>query len=122
MRLIIWRMWSGFLAANRDVDFVITAHRCFGEVDQVVQYAPEDLNLGFSVIATLKSRVYLRSITSALAIRRNLSLTLLPVLRHITPRWRMRADDCIVYGASLAGSQKILPRCSHGTPPVPRKE
>ena len=85
-------------AANRDVDFVFTAHRRFGDADDVVQYASKDLNLGFSVIATLKSRVYLGSITSALAIRRNLSLTLLPVLRHITPRWRMHADDCIVYG------------------------
>ena len=93
-------------AENKGVDFVYTAHRRFGDSDQVVQHAPEDLDLGFSLIATLKERVYIGSITSVLAIRRNLSLTLLPVLRHIVPRWRMRADDCIVFGASLAGTRK----------------
>jgi glycosyltransferase involved in cell wall biosynthesis len=94
------------LAEQRDVDFVFTAHRKFGDADDVVQYAPEDLNLGFSAIATLKSRVFIGSITSTLAIRRKLSLTLLPVLRQIAPRWRMRAEDCIVFGASLAGARK----------------
>jgi glycosyltransferase involved in cell wall biosynthesis len=93
-------------AENDDVDFVFTAHRRFGDEERVVQRAPEDLDLGFSVIATLKSRIYLGSITSTLAIRRSLSLTLLPVLRHVAPRWRFRADDSIVYGASLAGAKK----------------
>jgi glycosyltransferase involved in cell wall biosynthesis len=91
---------------HKDVDFVFTAHRRFGDADDVVQFAPEDLDLGYSLIATLKSRIYIGSITSTLAIRRSLSLTLLPVLRHIAPRWRMRADDCVVYGASLSGVKK----------------
>ena len=93
-------------AENRGVDFVFTAHRLFGAAEDVVQYAPEDLDLGYSVIATLKSRIYIGSITSTLAIRRSLSLTLLPVLRQVAPRWCIRADDTIVYGASLAGARK----------------
>lgn len=93
-------------ADNKDVDFVFTAHRRFGEADGVEQYAPEDLNLGFSLIAVLKERIFLGSITSTLAIRRNISLTLLPVLRQVAPRWRVRADDTIIYGASLAGARK----------------
>jgi len=84
-------------AENEDVDFVFTAHHRFGEDDRVVQHAPEDLDLGFSVIATLKSRIYIGTITSALAIRRSLSLTLLPALRQAAPRWRNRADDCKKY-------------------------
>jgi glycosyltransferase involved in cell wall biosynthesis len=98
-------------ADQKDVDFVFAAHRRFGDADDVVQYAPEDLNLGFSVIATLKSRVFIGSITSSLAIRRKVSLILLPVLRQIAPRWRMRAEDCIVYGASLAGAKKYYVAC-----------
>lgn len=97
---------TGAFAENKDVDFVFTAHRRFGADDRVVQYAPEDLNLGFSLIAVLKERIFLGSITSTLAIRRSLSLTLLPVLRQVAPRWRIRADDTIVYGASLAGARK----------------
>jgi glycosyltransferase involved in cell wall biosynthesis len=97
---------GGAFATNKDVDFVFTAHRHFGADVSVVQYAPEDLNLGFSTIAVLKERIFLGSITSTLAIRRSLSLTLLPVLRQVAPRWRIRADDTIVYGASLAGASK----------------
>ncbi len=38
--------------------------------------------------------------------RRCLALLLLPVLRQVAPRWVVRADDCLVYGASLAGCKK----------------
>src|SRR5271168_4167679 len=37
-------------AAHRDVDFVFTAHRKFGGADDVVQHAPQDLNIGYSLI------------------------------------------------------------------------
>ncbi len=93
-------------AEKRDVDFVFTAHRMFGDADEVVQYAPQDVNLGYSLVATLKSRVFLGSVTSSLALRRNLGLTLLPVMRQAAPRWPIRADDTLVYGASLAGARK----------------
>lgn len=93
-------------AKNKDIDFIFTAHRLFGDSDQVVQYAPQDLMLGFSLIVTLKCQLYIGSVTSTVALRRDLVLTLLPVLRHATPRWRIRADDCLVYGASLAGCKK----------------
>ena len=95
-------------AEHRGVGFVFTAHRKFGAVDEVVQYAPADLDLGFCVIATLKNRVFMGSIMSSTAIRREISLTLLPVLRQVAPRWRLRAEDCIVYGASLAGAKKYF--------------
>ena len=93
-------------AEHEDIDFVFTAHRKFGDADEVIQYAPEDLDLGFCVIATLKNRVFMGSITSTMAITRQMSQTLLPVLRQVAPRWRLRAEDCIIYGASLAGGKK----------------
>ncbi len=34
---------------HKDVDFLYTAHRLFGEADEVVQYAPQDLSLGYSL-------------------------------------------------------------------------
>jgi glycosyltransferase involved in cell wall biosynthesis len=93
-------------AEHNDIDFVFTAHRKFGDADEVIQYAPEDLDLGFCLIATLKNRVFMGSITSTMAITRHMSLTLLPVLRQVAPRWRMRAEDCVIYGVSLAGGKK----------------
>jgi glycosyltransferase involved in cell wall biosynthesis len=93
-------------AEHEGVGYVFTAHRKFGAADEVVQYAPADLDLGFCVVATLKNRVFMGSIMSATAISRQVSQTLLPVLRQVAPRWRLRAEDCIVYGASLAGAKK----------------
>ena len=92
--------------ANREVDFVFSAHRQFGDTNAVVQLAPQNRHLGFSVIATFARTFWVGSVTSTLALRRSLMLTLLPVLRPLAPRWRIRADDCLVLGSSLAGSQK----------------
>jgi glycosyltransferase involved in cell wall biosynthesis len=94
--------------AHPDVDFIFTGHRLFGESEGLVQYAPKDLNLGFSLITTLLNLTYVGSVTSTIAIRRNVILLLLPTMRQVAPRWRIRADDCLVYGASLACSKKYF--------------
>jgi glycosyltransferase involved in cell wall biosynthesis len=94
--------------AHPDVDFIFTAHRLFGESEGVVQYAPEDVNLGFSLITTLLNLTYVGNVTSTIAIRRNVILLLLPTMRQVAPHWRIRADDCLVYGASLVCSKKYF--------------
>ena len=94
--------------AHPDVDFIFTGHRLFGESEGVVQYAPEDVNLGFSLISTLLNFTYVGNVTSTIAIRRNVILLLLPTMRQVAPRWRIRADDCLVYGASLVCSKKYF--------------
>jgi glycosyltransferase involved in cell wall biosynthesis len=94
--------------AHPDVDFIFTGHRLFGESEGVVQYAPEDVNLGFSLITTLLNLTYVGSVTSTIAIRRNVILLLLPTMGQVAPRWRIRADDCLVYGASLVCSKKYF--------------
>jgi glycosyltransferase involved in cell wall biosynthesis len=92
--------------AHPDVDFIFTGHRLFGESEGVVQAAPEDVKLGFSLITTLLNRTYMGSVTSTIAMRRNVILLLLPTMRQVAPRWRIRADDCLVYGSSLVCSKK----------------
>jgi glycosyltransferase involved in cell wall biosynthesis len=94
--------------AHPDVDFIFTGYRLFGESEGVVQYAPEDVNLGFSLITTLLTFTYVGSVTSTIAIRRNVILLLLPTMRQVAPHWRLRADDCLVYGASLVCSKKYF--------------
>jgi hypothetical protein len=94
--------------AHPDVDFIFTGHRLFGESEGVIQYAPEDVSLGFSLITTLLNLTYVGSVTSTIAIRRNVILLLLPTMRQVAPRWRIRADDCLVYGASLVCSKKYF--------------
>jgi hypothetical protein len=94
--------------AQRDVDFIFTAHRQFGDADAVFQRSARDERLGCSLIGTLERTLWIGSVTSTLALRRGLVLTLLPALRPLIPRWRIRADDCLVMGASLAGAQKFF--------------
>jgi glycosyltransferase involved in cell wall biosynthesis len=94
-------------ARNKDTDFLFTAHRMFGDRDEVVQQAPEDQQLGYSLISAMLERFWVGSISSTLALRRSLMLTILPAMRQAAPRWRVRADDCLVYGASLALSKKF---------------
>jgi len=94
--------------AHPDIDFVFTGHRLFGESEGIVQHAPQDLNLGFSLITTLLNMTYVGSVTSTIAMRRNVILLLLPTMRQVAPRWRIRADDCLVYGASLVCSKKYF--------------
>src|ERR1700730_9797096 len=94
--------------AHPDVDFIFTGHRLFGDSEGLVQYAPEDVNLGFSLITTLLHLTYVGSVTSTIAIRRNVILLLLPTMRQVAPHWRIRADDCLVYGASLVCSKKYF--------------
>lgn len=96
------------LAQHPEVDFVFTGHRQFGHSTQVCQLAPHDRHLGVSAIRTLFRGAWIGSVTSTLALRRPLVHTLLPVLRPLVPRWRIRADDCLVVGASLAGAQKYF--------------
>ena len=54
--------------AHPDVDFIFTGHGLFGEFEGVVQHAPEDVNLGFSLITTLLNLTYVGSVTSTIAI------------------------------------------------------
>jgi glycosyltransferase involved in cell wall biosynthesis len=94
--------------AHPDVDFIFTGYQRFGDSEGVVQYAPEDVSLGFSVITTMLNFTYVGSVTSTIAIRRNIMLLLLPTLRQVAPHWRIRADDCLVYGGSLVCSKKYF--------------
>jgi len=94
--------------SNPEVNFVFTAHRQFGESHALVQRSPDDESLGFSLVGAFVRTLWVGSVTSTLAMRRPLVLTLLPALRQVAPQWSIRADDCLVLGASLAGSQKYF--------------
>jgi glycosyltransferase involved in cell wall biosynthesis len=91
---------------RRDVGMVFTAHQLFGNDDKIIQLAPIDLDLGYSVIAALKARIYVGSSTSNLAFRREIIDIILPAIRPLIPLWRMSAEDCFIYGSSLAIARK----------------
>jgi glycosyltransferase involved in cell wall biosynthesis len=86
------------------IDFVFCGTRQFGKRDKVRLLCDEDRDLGYSVILTALLHEWIGGPTSSLSMRRQILEKLLPL--PFIDRWRTRADDCLVFGASLAGARK----------------
>jgi hypothetical protein len=100
---------------NKDCEFL------FCRKIDVGRYLPPDLfeikqpaetkvaitDLGFSLVRTLEEKVWIGAPTSCLSIHRRLAKRLFPFPLPVHEDWRIRADDCIVFGASLAGCRKF---------------
>jgi glycosyltransferase involved in cell wall biosynthesis len=86
------------------IDFVSCGHRQFGRRDGLQLEFSEDRDLGYSVILTSCLREWIGAPTSCLSMRRNVLEQVLPL--PFLEAWRTRADDCLVFGASLAGARK----------------
>ncbi len=68
----------------------------------VLQYVR---NRGCSAVFTLHTKRYIGAPTSTLSMRRKTAEKILPF--PYLDDWRIRADDCLVYGASLVGAIKF---------------
>ena len=107
-------LWDpGYVAAALDVfasrpaiDFVACQHARLGPDERVDSPAAGDRDLGYSVLRTIALRRWVGAPTSCLSMRRTLLERFLPL--PFTADWRTRADDCLVYGASLAGGRKYF--------------
>lgn len=89
-----------------EIDFVACQHARLGPDGGVAPRAAGDRDLGYSVLRTLALRRWVGAPTSCLSIRRSLLERFLPL--PLEPDWRTRADDCLVYGASIAGGRKYF--------------
>jgi glycosyltransferase involved in cell wall biosynthesis len=77
------------------------------EVKQTADTKVAVTDLGCSLVRTLEEKVWIGAPTSCLSIHRRLAKRLFPFPLPIHEDWRIRADDCIVFGASLAGCRKF---------------
>lgn len=85
-------------------DFLICGRKEFGAVDNTVVRFKSDVSLGFSVVSTLYGEHWEGGPTSTLSCRRWVLESFMPL--DLEPYWRVRADDCLVHGASIAGAKK----------------
>jgi glycosyltransferase involved in cell wall biosynthesis len=85
-------------------DFLACSLRQFGQADKVLHRFPDDRDLGYSVILTAFKRSWIGQSTSCLSMRRQILNKILPL--PLVEDWRVRADDCLVYGSSLVGARK----------------
>ena len=93
---------------RRDVDFVFTDVQLFGDDQRLLAYADRALDLGYTVIGTCALAHWYGAPTSALSLRRHMALRCLDLPHGFRIIWRISADNCLVFGASVFGGRKYF--------------
>lgn len=92
--------------ARKDIDFVFSDVRLVGNESGVQGYAKEAADLGYTVLGTWVRARWYGAPTSALALRRKLAARVLDLPPDFVANWRISADNCLVFGASILGAKK----------------
>jgi glycosyltransferase involved in cell wall biosynthesis len=89
--------WTG-------ADFLVTGFENFGPQASKPAKAVGDCDLGFSVLTAIFAGTWVGGPTSTLSMRTTLARDILPYPHEA--EWRIRADNVLVYGASVLGAHK----------------
>lgn len=92
--------------ARRDVDFVFTDMLHFGEENKVVGFHRCAVDLGYTAVITYALTRWYGAPTSALSMRASWAQKVLDVPDGFRETWRLSADNCLVFGASVLGARK----------------
>lgn len=92
----------GRYEADPECDFVYCRTRLFGGARGL--HPDGRCASGYSILAAYHLRKWVGAPTSAISMRATLLRKILPL--PLEEDWRVRADDCLVWGASLAGGCK----------------
>jgi glycosyltransferase involved in cell wall biosynthesis len=85
-------------------DFLFCGRRFFGHEDRIERRFTQDHDFGYTVLRAAYLREWVGASTSCISMRRRILQKILPL--PFVDEWRVRADDCLVFGASLAGAHK----------------
>jgi glycosyltransferase involved in cell wall biosynthesis len=102
------RQVGALFEARADVDFVFSDVRLVGNESGLQGYAKEAADLGYTVLGTWVRARWYGAPTSALALRRKLAARVLDLPPDFVANWRISADNCLVFGASLLGAKKYF--------------
>lgn len=95
---------------NKDVDFIFSGVNEFVDNINNIQNKrrrfKNNLKIGYSLLSALYDHEWLGDVTSSISLRKSLLKNILPI-SGLERDWRVRADDCIVWGASLNGAIKF---------------
>lgn len=95
---------------RRDVEFVFSDMHLFGDEQRWMGYADRSLDLGFTAISTYMLMHWYGAPTSALSMRTSWARRVLALPPEMSDNWRLSADNCLVYGASVLGARKYYLR------------
>jgi len=91
---------------RRDVDFVFTDMQHFGEENKLVGFHRTAVDLGYTAVITYALTRWYGAPTSALSMRTQWARKVLEVPDSFREIWRLSADNCLVFGASVLGARK----------------
>ena len=94
-----------FYKNNADADFVFCGINYFGNTS-ISNVTRETKSYGFTLCRAWFLRHWIGEPTSAVSMRKNVLDKILPL--ELDSDWRVRADDCLVWGASLVGAKKYF--------------
>ncbi len=107
--------WSpGYLAklaqvyASSDIDFVISDLQVFDQESRVIGYGSAPVDFGYTAISTAVTGCWYGAPTSALSMRLHWAQRSLDLPERFVQRWKLSADNCLVYGASVLGARKLF--------------
>lgn len=93
-----------FYQDHPDCDFLFTSSEFFGSEKRIATCYDRSRDLGYSKISTIYRRTWLGHRTSTLSMKREVLNQIFPI--PYLEDWRIRADDCLAYGASIANFHK----------------
>lgn len=96
--------------ARRDIDFVFSDMQLFGDEQRWMGWGERSQDLGFTVISTYMLMHWYGAPTSALSMRASWARRTLALPAHLIGTWRLSADNCLVFGASVLGAHKYYLR------------
>lgn len=109
------RWKNGYLAAigalydaRPDVDFVFTDMLMFGGESRRDAWHAHAVDLGYTAVSMYLKPHWYGAPTSALSLRRPLAIRCLDLPEELQPLWRICADNCLVFGASILGGRKYF--------------
>ena len=95
-----------FYDSHDECDFLYCAHQNFGASDTLIRDYENDKDLGFSVIAAARIKIWIGGPTSTISMRKFILDRFMPI--PLESDWRIRADDCLVLGSSFARAHKFF--------------
>ncbi len=94
--------------ASGEVDFVFSDVTLIGHESGRQGYATHAQDIGYTVLATWVTGRWYGAPTSALSLRRALANRVLDLPAEMLANWRISADNCLVFGASVLGAHKYF--------------
>jgi glycosyltransferase involved in cell wall biosynthesis len=93
---------------RKDIGFVFSDINLFGNEEGRIGFAKKQLDIGYTSISTYALTYWYGAPTSALSLRLSYARLCMDLPHQLIATWRISADNCLVFGASIFGARKYF--------------